>query len=139
MSHTIIDQCSGCSACKNVCPTHAIRGERKVIHVIDDTRCIDCGACGRICAFAAVLNQHNQLCEHIKRSEWQKPRFDLHLCTACGLCIQACPVSCLGLDQPQKGDKTCYPHLVIPWDCLGCSFCMEICPVDAVQMATLII
>ncbi len=136
MSHTITGTCQGCTACLKVCPTQAIRGERKVIHVIDSARCIDCGACGRICAFTAVLDQHAQSCTHARRAEWLKPCFDLKLCTACGLCIQACPVSCLELNQSLKMDKTLYPNLSRADDCLACGFCVDICPVDAVRMAS---
>lgn len=136
MSHTITGNCQGCTACLKVCPTQAIRGERKVIHVIDVAHCIDCGACGRICAFTAVLDQHAQSCTHARRAEWLKPCFDLKLCTACGLCIQACPVSCLELYQSLKMDKTLYPNLSRADDCLACGFCVDICPVDAVRMAS---
>jgi ferredoxin len=135
MSYTISDLCQGCTACVNLCPTHAIQGERKVIHVIDASKCIDCGACGRICTFAAVLDQNNQLREHVRRSEWPIPLIDLHQCTACGLCVQACPVSCLDLTQVKRADKHLYPCLVREKDCMGCEFCVEICPVDALQMA----
>lgn len=132
MSYFITDQCTGCTACFILCPTQAIRGERKVIHVIDVNLCIDCGACGRICSYTAVLDQHAQPCVHTRRSAWLKPRINPDLCTACGLCIQACPVSCLEFDRPHKKDKTLYPFLASAQDCLACGFCVDICPVDAV-------
>ena len=36
------------------CPVGAISGQRKVAHVIDQDRCIQCGACREVCPFDAV-------------------------------------------------------------------------------------
>ncbi len=45
--------CTGCSSCKNVCPTRAISMERNChaenIPVINKNKCIDCGKCITIC------------------------------------------------------------------------------------------
>jgi len=46
--------CTGCRACKKVCPADAIEGEKKETHVIDETKCIACGACLERCKFDAV-------------------------------------------------------------------------------------
>ena len=130
------DACQFCGACVSACPVSAISNPPgTATNAISDS-CIDCGACGRICAFTAVLDQHAQSCTHARRAEWLKPCFDLKLCTACGLCIQACPVSCLELYQSLKMDKTLYPNLSRADDCLACGFCVDICPVDAVRMAS---
>lgn len=48
-------RCKGCTACVKHCPVHAIRGEKKQAHVIDDSLCIKCGACAAACKFGAVL------------------------------------------------------------------------------------
>ena len=40
MSFSITDACNGCGACKRICPADAIGGEKKKLHVIDDTLCI---------------------------------------------------------------------------------------------------
>ncbi len=46
-------ECSGCTACKNICPKNAIQmieDEKGFKYpIIDKEKCIDCGACYRIC------------------------------------------------------------------------------------------
>ncbi len=41
----INDSCIGCTKCKRNCPVDAITGELKQLHVIDQAKCIKCGAC----------------------------------------------------------------------------------------------
>ena len=45
--------CSGCTACENVCPVHAISmqtDEKGFLYpVIDNQKCVDCGKCVRTC------------------------------------------------------------------------------------------
>jgi len=136
MSYTITSDCVGCGACLKLCPVEAIRGESKMTHHIDPQKCIECGSCGRICNFHAVLDQDQQVCQHIKRSDWGKPSIDLRTCISCVLCVQACPVSCLELQLVIKRSKNKYPILTRIDDCLGCGFCVEICPVEAIKMRT---
>jgi NADH:ubiquinone oxidoreductase subunit F (NADH-binding) len=49
------DKCTGCGACKALCPNQAIQGEPKKTHVIDGSKCIKCNTCRDICKFEAVL------------------------------------------------------------------------------------
>lgn len=51
------ERCKACGICKRVCPTKAISGEPKKVHIIDPDRCIKCGACFRACKFKAILKQ----------------------------------------------------------------------------------
>jgi len=48
------EDCIGCTACKNVCPTDAISGERKEVHTINKELCISCGACVTKCPVDAI-------------------------------------------------------------------------------------
>jgi len=50
----IDDNCTGCLACLKVCPQEAISGELKKIHVLDQSKCIKCGACYEACNFEAI-------------------------------------------------------------------------------------
>ncbi|MEK6616049.1 MAG: NADH-ubiquinone oxidoreductase-F iron-sulfur binding region domain-containing protein, partial [Bacteroidota bacterium] len=51
----ILDVCNGCQACKKVCPVHAIHGEKKHLHNIDEAECIRCGLCLSTCKFEAIV------------------------------------------------------------------------------------
>ncbi|MFB0921352.1 MAG: NADH-ubiquinone oxidoreductase-F iron-sulfur binding region domain-containing protein, partial [Oscillospiraceae bacterium] len=46
--------CKGCTLCARNCPANAITGEVKKAHVIDNTKCIKCGACMDSCKFKAI-------------------------------------------------------------------------------------
>jgi NADH-quinone oxidoreductase subunit F len=48
------DACTGCTLCAKKCPQECIKGERKQVHTIDETRCIRCGVCKDVCNFNAV-------------------------------------------------------------------------------------
>ena len=47
--------CKACGLCRKHCPVQAIKGEKKVPHVIDQERCTLCGTCLEKCTFSAVL------------------------------------------------------------------------------------
>ena len=55
--YSITFECNGCGACVKVCPTDAIAGETKKLHLIDEVKCIQCGTCMDVCKFGAVAVQ----------------------------------------------------------------------------------
>jgi NADH-quinone oxidoreductase subunit F len=55
LTYTIDDNCNGCTACARACPTDAITGEKKQLHVINQDACIKCGKCFTVCRFDAVI------------------------------------------------------------------------------------
>ncbi len=55
--HYTIDpaKCKGCTLCAKNCPTGAITGAVRAVHVIDDSKCIKCGTCMDYCRFGAIV------------------------------------------------------------------------------------
>lgn len=63
------------------------------------------------------------------------PEFDYSLCISCGICAQACPVSCLSMAHIRKQGKykkPC-PQMEEP-GCIGCGICAKACPMEAIAM-----
>jgi NADH-quinone oxidoreductase subunit F len=50
------EKCQGCGICARACPAAAIKGGKRMVHVIDQTKCIKCGSCREVCParFSAV-------------------------------------------------------------------------------------
>jgi NADH:ubiquinone oxidoreductase subunit F (NADH-binding)/(2Fe-2S) ferredoxin/NAD-dependent dihydropyrimidine dehydrogenase PreA subunit len=51
------NDCIGCGACAKVCPTQAIKGEKKQSHFILAEVCSKCGSCIDVCKVSAVMVQ----------------------------------------------------------------------------------
>ncbi len=48
----IVDKCSGCGSCADVCPTEAITVDD--VAVVDENECTDCGSCVDECPEEAI-------------------------------------------------------------------------------------
>jgi Na+-translocating ferredoxin:NAD+ oxidoreductase subunit B len=135
MPYTITEKCNGCGACMRLCPAGAISGEKKKLHTINGSLCIECGACGRVCPQSSLLDAGGSGCEMTKRSEWLKPELIMETCMACSICVDACPVGCLALSElPRDKGVDAFPYLKDPKACIGCGFCSKECPADALMM-----
>lgn len=66
------EECSGCGACKDICPLGCISMEYDAegfcYPVIDYTRCIDCNQCRKICEHARMTQNSNMHCTYAMKN-----------------------------------------------------------------------
>ena len=55
--YILADKCQGCRICLRNCPSGAIKGDKRLVHVIDQSKCTKCGTCLDVCPsrFSAVI------------------------------------------------------------------------------------
>jgi NADH:ubiquinone oxidoreductase subunit F (NADH-binding)/(2Fe-2S) ferredoxin/NAD-dependent dihydropyrimidine dehydrogenase PreA subunit len=54
ITYSINEKCKGCQLCVDVCLQGAISGVKKECHLIDQSKCIKCGACKAVCKLDAI-------------------------------------------------------------------------------------
>jgi len=66
-------------------------GEKKMLPVINYSRCIACGMCWMVCRENAM-----------KRSGTKLPEADLDYCTGCGECANNCDLGAIEMTDGEK-------------------------------------
>lgn len=134
MAYQIGVECNGCGFCVQWCPVRAIQGRRKQPHTIIAERCVECGACGRICGQRAVMDAEGRLQERLRLSDWPKPYWNYADCDGCGSCIAACPAHCITMGMTDGAGGQSWPVLANSRLCISCGFCQRECPQGAITL-----
>lgn len=96
--YEVTNACRGCLAhrCKHVCKQKAISFDMNKKAYIDKSKCIECGACSKVCPYSAIIH-HRQPCEKackvqaISMNEYKDALIDNNKCISCGACVYQCP------------------------------------------------
>jgi len=96
--YEVTSACRGCLAhrCEDVCKRGAITFDRNHVASIDKSKCIECGACARVCPFTAIVSRKRP-CQNacktkaISMNEQKEAQIDNSKCTQCGACVYQCP------------------------------------------------
>ena len=96
--YEVTNSCRGCLAhrCEDVCKRGAISFDHQYVAHIDKSKCVDCGACAKVCPFTAIVNKKRP-CQSackvkaISMNENKAAKIDHAKCTACGACVYQCP------------------------------------------------
>ena len=128
--HFMTEDCTGCGVCLPRCPTEAITGAKRVLHVIDPAKCINCSVCGIYCAFGAVLDPDGKVVPHVKTRDIPKAKVIPELCTGCEFCVDACPFDCIRMEP---ADNEFFKIAVVDEKpCVSCKICEEVCAKGAI-------
>jgi NADH-quinone oxidoreductase subunit F len=63
--YVLPDKCQGCQICLRNCPVEAIAGGKRLVHIVDQQKCVRCGTCYEVCParFSAVVKVSGQKLE----------------------------------------------------------------------------
>lgn len=96
--YEVTNACRGCLAhrCEDVCKRGAISYDHNHVAHIDKSKCVECGACAKVCPYTAIVSRKRP-CQNackikaIKMNENQAAMIDNDKCTSCGACVYQCP------------------------------------------------
>ena len=92
-SEIIVEKCTSCGKCQEVCPYNAISVDKKkkTPAIVNSAACAGCGTCAAECPFDAIIMNHftdNQITVQINAMLEEKPQSKI-LCFACNWCSYA--------------------------------------------------
>ena len=96
--YEVTNACRGCLAhrCEDVCKFGALSFDQNHVAHIDKTKCRECGACAKVCPFAAIVSRKRP-CQNackvkaISMNEDKAAAIDNDKCIQCGACVYQCP------------------------------------------------
>ena len=96
--YEVTNACRGCLAhrCEDVCKRGAITFDNNHVAHIDKSKCVECGACARVCPYTAIVSRKRP-CQNackikaISMNEHKAATIDNDKCISCGACVYQCP------------------------------------------------
>ena len=96
--YDVTEACRGCLAhrCEDVCKLGAITFDKHQKAHIDKSKCVNCGACAKVCPYSAIINRKRP-CENackikaIHMGDDKAAQIDDQKCISCGACVYQCP------------------------------------------------
>ncbi len=96
--YEVTNACRGCLAhrCEDVCKRGAISYDRNHVAYIDKSKCVECGACAKVCPYTAIVSRKRP-CQNackvkaISMNDQKSAIIDNEKCIACGACVYQCP------------------------------------------------
>ena len=94
----VTNACRGCLAhrCEDVCKFGALSFDSNHVAHIDKSKCKECGACAKVCPYAAIVSRKRP-CQNackvkaISMNEDKAAAIDNSKCIQCGACVYQCP------------------------------------------------
>lgn len=96
--YEVTNACRGCLAhrCEDVCKKGAITFDNNHVAHIDKSKCVECGACAKVCPYTAIVSRKRP-CQSackikaISMNEQKAATINNDKCTSCGACVYQCP------------------------------------------------
>ncbi|MDR3262775.1 MAG: 4Fe-4S dicluster domain-containing protein [Clostridiales bacterium] len=97
--YEVTNACRGCLAhrCEDVCRRGAISFDAQLKAHIDKVKCVECGACAKVCPYSAIAN-NKRPCENackvkaiVSTGNGNAVSIASEKCIACGACAYQCP------------------------------------------------
>ncbi len=96
--YEVTNACRGCLAhrCEDVCKFGALTFDHNHVAHIDKSKCKECGACAKVCPFAAIVSRKRP-CQNackvkaISMNNEKAAKIDNSKCIQCGACVYQCP------------------------------------------------
>ena len=108
--YEVTNACRGCLAhrCEDVCKKGAITFDNNHVAHIDKSKCVECGACAKVCPYTAIVSRKRP-CQSackikaISMNEQKAATINNDKCTACGACVYQCPFGAI-MDKSYMGN-----------------------------------
>ena len=96
--YEVTNACRGCLAhrCEDVCKRGALSFDENHVAHIDKSKCVECGACAKVCPYTAIVSRKRP-CQNackikaISMDENKAAKIDDEKCISCGACVYQCP------------------------------------------------